>query len=497
MWPKLTLRKRIYTLLTALVGIAISGGLIIVWHTAQIQRLTAAIIEENIAAFETAEALEAALVNQKGFVTYYLLDRDPNWLRMFGEYRQIFTTRLDQAQKLAQDPSQRETIKRIASAYETYISLKDRVIQLYKSDEIEKGAELHKTVRQHFFDIKALCGAYKTMHAEQIHKASETSRLESARLRVAVVPIITIQTLLVIGLGFIFLRQILQPVHRLLSTTMKGGPATKPQNLLAALSQNVENLIQNADQTRNELEKSRESLLQSEKMATVGRLAAGMAHSIRNPFTSVKMRLFSLNRSLDLNAEQREDFEVISQEIRHIDTIVQNFLEFSRPPKLCMLRVSPSVIVDNATQLLKHRLKSYAVRIDLVRKKQLPDVSADPEQLKEVLVNLIINACEAMGRGGHIVIEESVDTSGQRPIAKIRLSDSGPGIPSALADKIFQPFFSTKEEGTGLGLSIAANILNEHGGFIALQDPQNGGATFVIGLPIEDSHDEHHSDHRR
>jgi signal transduction histidine kinase len=341
-----------------------------------------------------------------------------------------------------------------------------------------------------------LCAAYKKMHAEQIHNARETSRLESARLRVAVVTIITIQTLLVIGLGFIFLRQILEPVHRLLSTTAKEGPATHPQNLLAALSRNVENLIQSADQTRNELERSRESLLQSEKMATVGRLAAGMAHSIRNPFTSVKMRLFSLDRSLDLNAEQREDFEVIAQEIRHIDTLVQNFLEFSRPPRLCMQRVSPSVIVDNATQLLKHRLKSYAVRIDLVRKQQLPEVSADPEQLKEVLVNLIINACEAMGRGGRIVIEESVDTSGRRPMAKIRLSDSGPGIPSSLADKVFQPFFTTKEEGTGLGLSIAANILNEHGGFIALQDPQNGGATFVIGLPLGESHDEHHSDHR-
>jgi signal transduction histidine kinase len=496
MWPKLTLRKRIYVLLTALVAIAVSGGVVIAWHTAQIQKLTAAIVDKNIAAFETAEALEAALVNQKGFVTYYLLDRDPEWLRMFGEYRQIFTTRLDQAQKLSQDPSQQKTIKRIADRYKTYISLKDRVIQLYKDGGIEEGAELHKTVRRHFFDIKALCGTYKKMHAEQIRYARETSRRESDRLRVAVVTIITIQTLLVIGLGFVFLRQILEPVHRLLSTTTKGTPEARPQNLLAALSRNVENLIQNADQTRNELEKSRESLLQSEKMATVGRLAAGMAHSIRNPFTSVKMRLFSLNRSLDLDAEQREDFDVISQEIRHIDTIVQNFLEFSRPPKLCMQRVSPSVIVDNAAQLLRHRLKSYAVRIDLVRQQPLPEVSADPEQLKEVLVNLIINSCEAMGRGGNIVIEESVDTSRRRPIAKIRLSDSGPGISTALSDKIFQPFFTTKEEGTGLGLSIAANILNEHGGFIALQDPQNGGASFVIGLPLGESHDEHHSDHR-
>jgi signal transduction histidine kinase len=272
-------------------------------------------------------------------------------------------------------------------------------------------------------------------------------------------------------------------------------PESKPENMVLALSRNIENLLQNADQARLELEKSRENLLQAEKMATVGKLAAGMAHSIRNPFTSVKMRLFSLSRSLNLDTDQQEDFEVISQEIRHIDTIVQNFLEFSRPPRLTMQQVSPSSIVDHAVQLLEHRLKSYGVSIELIRSRMLPDVSADPEQLKEVLVNLIINACEAMDSGGTIVIDEMVRGQGLRKAAMIRLSDSGPGIPESLADKIFDPFFTTKEDGTGLGLSIASNILAEHGGSITLQDQQSGGATFVVSLPIGESDDEHHFDH--
>ena len=113
-----------------------------------------------------------------------------------------------------------------------------------------------------------------------------------------------------------------------------------------AISRSVHDLIEAAGQTNIELERSREHLLQAEKMAMVGRLAAGMAHSIRNPFTSIKMRLFSLSRSLKLNDTQKEDFEVISEEIRHVDTIVQNFLEFSRPPKLKMQRISPSAVID-------------------------------------------------------------------------------------------------------------------------------------------------------
>jgi signal transduction histidine kinase len=249
------------------------------------------------------------------------------------------------------------------------------------------------------------------------------------------------------------------------------------------------------DLAHHELERSRENLLQAEKMALVGKLAAGMAHSIRNPFTSVKMRLFSLNRTLELDATQEEDFAVISQEIRHIDTIVQNFLEFSRPPKLVMQSVSPSAIVDTALQLLSHRLKSYAVDVQVMRSAPLPNVMADPEQLKEVLVNLIINACEEMKEGGSITIEERL--FGQQPhqFAVLSLSDSGPGIPSAFVGKVFQPFFTTKDEGTGLGLSIASRIVTEHGGTLTLEDGHTGGATFVITLPVKESDNEYHSGH--
>lgn len=203
----------------------------------------------------------------------------------------------------------------------------------------------------------------------------------------------------------------------------------RPDDVVVALGRSVEGLIQNVDQTQSELVKSREHLLQVEKMAMVGKLAAGMAHSIRNPFTSVKMRLFSLGRTLNLNAAQKEDFDVISGEIRHIDTIVQNFLEFSRPPKLVMQSVNPSSVVDNTLKLLTHRLKSYNVNVQIVRAKKLPDVSADPEQLKEVFVNLFINACEAMGKNGTITVHEDVtqdQTLGE--VAQIRISDDGPGM---------------------------------------------------------------------
>jgi signal transduction histidine kinase len=210
-----------------------------------------------------------------------------------------------------------------------------------------------------------------------------------------------------------------------------------------------------------------------------------MAHSVRNPLTSVKMRLFSLNRSLSMNSDQAEDFAVISEEIGHIDTIVQNFLEFARPPKLKMQKMSPSIVVNMMIQLLTHRLKSYDVTVNVVRDAMLPDITCDPEQLKEVFVNLVENACQAMGRGGLIIVTEQVrkNDSG-KDTCLICVKDTGPGLPANILEKIFNPFFTTKEEGTGLGLSIAERIIENHGGKISVKSAVGEGTSFYIELPV-------------
>ena len=212
-----------------------------------------------------------------------------------------------------------------------------------------------------------------------------------------------------------------------------------------------------------------------------------MAHSVRNPLTSVKMRLFSLHRALELSSTQRDDFEVISEEIRHIDTIVQNFLEFSHPPKLKTQKICPSEVVDLVPLLLRHRLESYNVSVTVNRQAPLPEIQVDPEQLKEVLINLLENACEAMEGGGAIIIhEEKGFREPYGPVVIIRVTDTGPGIQKPIREKVFQPFFTTREEGTGLGLSIAARIMESHGGRLELISERGEGTTFVIILPIEE-----------
>jgi signal transduction histidine kinase len=452
-------------------------------------RLLASVTEKNLAAFQTAEAMEIALTNQKGFVSYYFIEGDSEWLRQLNKFRQVFLERLNEALDSAESSLETQALHQIKVEYTEYSTIKDRVIAHYQEGKRDTGIALHKQVRDLFFTVLAHCQGYKDIHAESIRRAKSEIRKRAANLRFIAVSAICIAFSLAVLLAFVLRYQILGPVRRLTAEANRKGDNPAAGDEVKALSHSVRGLIQDVNQTQTELEKSRESLLQAEKLAIVGKLAASMAHSIRNPFTSVKMRLFSLNRSLELTGNQKDDFEVISEEIRHIDTIIQNFLEFSRPPKLKIQSISPSVVVDRTIQLLEHRLKSYNVRAQIERDQVLPAIDVDPEQLKELLVNIIVNACEAMTAGGSILIKEEVEQD--RPHERhaiIRISDSGLGIPDAIQNKIFQPFFTTKEEGTGLGLSIASRIIKDHNGRLDVESMQGDGATFIIRLPVREIH---------
>ncbi|MFZ7128224.1 MAG: ATP-binding protein [Desulfobacterales bacterium] len=487
MWSRINLRYRIYLIVGALVLVTLIGGLVTVWYSFRMERLLSDIVLSDIRAFETASSLENSLINQKGFVSYYFLDRNPDWLKQLGSYRQVFSERLEDTRRLASTPREKAIVERIAVEYEQYIRDKDEVIRLYQAGQLAAGAALHPRVRERFFTILDFCEQHRNLHRERIFNASRRSHQEARRLRAMVG--VALSGILVLGIAqvIVLMRQIFVPLLRLAEETGVEASGAGDRSVVDALTRGIHGLKEDFNLTHSELERSREHLLQAEKMALVGKLAAGMAHSIRNPFTSVKMRLFSLSRSLEMTLNQKEDFEVISEEIRHIDTIVQNFLEFSRPPKLVMQRISPSTVVDQVIQLLEYRLKSYEVTVTLGRIAPLPAIFADPEQLKEVFVNIIINACEAMDRGGQIHIrEEEGFAMPLKRVAVLRISDSGPGINASVIGKVFNPFFTTKNEGTGLGLSIAARIIEEHKGWLDVTSDEAHGACFIVTLPLAD-----------
>jgi signal transduction histidine kinase len=487
MWTRLTLRHRIFLLLAALVVVTLAGGLITIWHTRGTDALFANLVDKNLASLRAAAALENSLLQQKGFLTYFFLDSNPDWLEKLRLHHDKFQQALKEARNFDSNEIMQDILSQIDSSYQEFYLLREGVIGLYQAGRREEGARAHQELRRRFAAIQELCQRYRVVHEYAISRARSESQTRAHFVNTlafsAVIGVVGLGLLLL----YVLIRQVLEPIRRLAAETGPGQEINPVGDEVAALSQRVHTLMEDVDQAQSELVRSQETLLQTEKLALVGKLAAGVAHSIRNPLTSVKMRLFSLQRTLDLNPTQKEDLEVISEEIRHIDTIVRHFLEFSRPPKLKMQRLSLSEVVDRTLTLLRQRLESYGVKVELYRQGRLPETLGDPEQLQEVLVNLILNACEAMGRGGVITIRE---TRGQAasvgPVAMVSVSDTGPGIPPSIRDKIFQPFFSTKEEGTGLGLSLASRIVQEHGGWITLESRKGAGANFIITLPLRD-----------
>ena len=496
MWKRLSLRTRIFLLLIALVCTTLLGGLVTLWHTRAMNSLLSALIDQNLASFQAAEELETSLLQQKGYLTYYFLDGNPDWLKQMEQHQQAFTDSLQKARKSANTEPMQEVIRQIATGYQAYAKSRQEVIDLYHRGKRQAGARRHWEARRQFASLLNLCDRYKLMHEYAISRTRTESETQARLLNTFALVALPGATILGILLAYILIRQILGPIRQLALETAPANPGSPGPDEVKALSRRVHSLMENVDQAHSELERSQEHLLQSGKWAMVGKLAAGVAHSIRNPLTSVNMRLFSLKRSLAMSPSQKEDFEVIAEEIRHLDAIVRNFLEFSRPPKLKMQPLSPSDVVDGAVQLLRYRLESYGVEVKLLRDQRLPEILADPDQLREVLANLLVNAYEAMVHGGVITIREELGLDPDLgPAALIRLSDTGPGIPPSVRDRVFQPFFSTKEEGTGLGLSIATRIIEDHGGRLELESPENQGASFIITLPLKESEHGQNPDH--
>jgi signal transduction histidine kinase len=293
-----------------------------------------------------------------------------------------------------------------------------------------------------------------------------------------------VSVVLGVFMAFLLIVRVIGPIRRLAAMAPDAQEHTGPANEVALLDDRVRGMIADMDRAHSELQQSQQLLMHSEKMALVGKLATEVAHSIRSPMTSINMRLFSLQRNLDLTDNQKEDFEVVAEEMRRLDNIVRNFLEFSRPPKLNKKRVNISWIIDMTLELLEYRLKRHDVEIIRQQAETLPPVAADTELMKEVFVNLIVNACEAMGDGGRIFIEESQVAGDQYGRAvRVSIRDTGPGIPDEARQKILEPFHTTKIQGTGLGLFITGRIIREHGGRLSIHSAEGQGANFIVTLP--------------
>jgi len=231
-----------------------------------------------------------------------------------------------------------------------------------------------------------------------------------------------------------------------------------------------------------EIKKIHSQLFRSEKLASLGKLAAGVAHEINNPLTGILTNSSLLLDDLAKDDPRREDVDVIVKETIRCREIVKRLLDFARQTKPQKQLININSIIDNIILLVRNQTSFRNVAIEKILSDSIPEIMADKDQIQQVFINIIINASEAMSKGGSLRIESQLSRSADTIFVKF--TDTGPGIPDHMKEKIFDPFFTTKEQGTGLGLSISYGIIEQHGGDIDVDSVLGGGTTFTIKLPV-------------
>ncbi len=242
-------------------------------------------------------------------------------------------------------------------------------------------------------------------------------------------------------------------------------------------------LEKKVEQRTEEIRRIHSQMFRSEKLASLGKLAAGVAHEINNPLTGILTNSSLLLEDLAADDPRREDVEVMVNETIRCREIVKRLLDFAKQSKPQKKLTDINSLIENIILLVRNQASFRNIRIDKDLAADIPGIQADADQVQQVFINIVLNAAEAMTKGGMLTITSRISRS--KDFIEIIFKDSGPGIPEAMREKIFDPFFTTKEHGTGLGLSISYGIIEQHGGTISVDSTPGEGSVFTIELPIK------------
>lgn len=317
-------------------------------------------------------------------------------------------------------------------------------------------------------------------------------------LHVALAPLSRLRNTAVAGAGALVLlivataalaaRSVTTPLRELAAAARRLGREGRYQPIPAHTADEVGALVQSFDTMARDLQDSRaeieklhaRDLERAQQLATVGELASGVAHEIRNPLTGVRGALELALQKLPADESSRPLLEEAQRQLKRIEDTTTQLLRYARPPALRDVTIDVNLLTERAAHVVESQAAAAGVSL---RTEPAPTpvlARADPELMVQVLVNLMLNGIEAMAPGGEL----TVWIARHAPEAWIGVRDTGPGIPPAARGEIFRPFYTTKHQGTGLGLSISQQIVTRHGGTLRVEDTPGGGATFVAALPL-------------
>ncbi len=447
---KLSVRYRVFALGAAVAVMGAAIALIILNFQRQEQELRARLTNVDEESGQIAAHFKDALRELNTIRLQYTIDHDP---AVWGQFRRSSVELdrwLDRQTPLLTTEGEKDAFRALKSAYADYLRATQEV-SAKPPAPAPRGGSLAaftqvRTESEHLFDLGESLA--------QAHFRSRDRLIAEARQRLR-----GLQSSLLVLLGLLFAFGI-------------ALAAVAYRDLIAPL--------------RLKLVESQGLAERHEKLASLGMLAAVVAHEIRNPLTAIKAALFIQQKRFAPGTPEHADADLVQREITRLERIVSDFLRFARPTDPDLALVPADILLREVQTFFAPGLAGSGIR--LVLGDPAPwQVRVDPAQIRQVLINLVQNAVDSVGRDGTITLrarrERKWVGGAERDVVVLEVADTGKGIPPEVGKRLFDPFFTTKEEGTGLGLSIAARIVEKHCGSLQYQTQINRGTTFGVVLP--------------
>jgi signal transduction histidine kinase len=444
---KLSLRSRLaaMVLVIFLLAATIVGSAAITWR--QVRSLRQHFSGVRIESFRIADYLQANVLDLNATLLQFVLGHDPKDWQKFSSNAETLDGWLGQQQPGT--PREQEDLTRIRStltAYRTEAGAIAADSRTGQADVLQVLTKIERASKQLLSLGYDLASAHRTAATELVDTSQKSLTLLQQIIFTALV------LLMILGAWAITIiyREMIAPM-------------------------------------RLKLVESHLTIERQEKLASLGVLAAGVAHEIRNPLTAIKARVFTLKKAVGDQSPALKDAYVIEREIGRLERIVRDVLLFARPAEPKRQLISATGLLQNVAELMQRQLEKSSISLSTAASVDAT-IRGDPDQLKQVLLNLVRNAAESIGEGGQITLclrTERTSLDGRHLDAAIlEVVDTGKGIPHEVQKRLFDPFYTTKAAGTGLGLPIAARIVEQHKGALRYKTEMGRGTTFGIALPL-------------
>lgn len=472
----------------ASVGLLLLGGLA-AWYLHRLQQNSSELLVTSVTRLRAAEELEIISHELRNELNNMLFPSDAAQFARVAAQRQAAQHWMDLARQQAKTTPEQDLLARLAVGYEHFF----REFQRLAVDPQKSGQqrqELLAPIREVTArEILQPAREYRGLNRKLTEDASQRNQAIADRMGLGLLLLGLCGAVAGLLVGYGMARGIQRSMVEL-SVPIRdaGGKLSEVVGPIAISSdatfQELELALENiADRVGTVVERlhaSCRAAFRAEQLAALGQLAAGLAHELRNPLTSIKL-LVQPEAEGAGPVLSHEDLVVVRQEIERLELTLQTFLDYARPPRL---ETRPTVVrrlLQQTVDFVAGRARQVGVDIVTDLPEQILEVEADPGQLRQVLLNLLLNALEASPHGGQVTVRMTYQPPRE---LTIEVADQGVGLPAELGARIFEPFITTKDSGTGLGLPICKRIVEEHGGQITARNRPGGGAAFAITFPL-------------